>query len=74
MTGTFGLGYLIWIALVAVAAIALRRWYSVSQDRSQLVFWVILFLICPPLAIVAYLMLKLLRITKTLRTENSSHG
>ena len=74
MTGTFGLGYLIWIVLVAVAAIALRRWYSVSQDRTQLVFCVILFLICPPLAIVAYLMLKLLRITVMVRTENSSHG
>ena len=73
MSGTFGVGYLIWIALVVVAGIVFRRWYASSQDRSQLVFWIAFFLLCPPLAIVVYLILKMLRITVTVRTENSSH-
>ena len=74
MSGMNGLWYLVWIALVTVAGIVFRRWYASSQDRSQLVFWVVFFLLCPPLAIVVYLVLKILRIRITVRTENSSHG
>ncbi len=74
MSGMNGLWYLVWIALVIVAGIVFRRWYASSQDRSQLVFWVVFFLLCPPLAIVVYLVLKILRIRITVRTENSSHG
>ncbi|SFN07224.1 hypothetical protein [Dokdonella immobilis] len=74
MTAMNGLWYLIWIALIGVAGIVLRRWYVRSPERSQLVFWVMFFLLCPPLAIVVYLILKMLRITITVRTENSSHG
>ncbi len=74
MSGMNGLWYLLWIALVVVAGIVLRRWYASSPDRSQLVFWAVFFLLCPPLAIVVYLVLKILRIRITVRTENSSHG
>jgi hypothetical protein len=74
MSGLIGLWYLIWIAVVFVAGILFRRWYASNLERSQLVFWVIFFLLCPPLAIVLYLILKMLRIPLTLRLENSSHG
>ena len=74
MSGMNGFWYLVWIALVVVAGIVFRRWYARSPERSQLVFWAIFFLICPPLAIVVYLVLKVLRITITVRLENSSHG
>ena len=74
MSGTFGLGYFIWIALVIGAGMVFRRWYRGSQQRSELVFWVLFFLLCPPLAVIVYLMLKMLRITVTVRTENPSHG
>ena len=74
MSGSIGVWYLIWIALVVVAGIASRRWYARSPERSQLVFLVIFFLLCPPLAIVLYLILKMDRIPRPLRLENSSHG
>ncbi len=74
MSGMNGFWYLLWIALVVVAGIVLRRWYASSQDRSELVFWVFFFLLCPPLAIVVFLMFKILRISVTVRAENSSHG
>lgn len=74
MSGVFGLGYLILVALVVVCGLMLRRWYAVSQDRAQLVFWVMFALLCPPLALIVYLILKILRIRITIRTENSSHG
>ncbi|MEO8010659.1 MAG: hypothetical protein ABI650_03335 [Dokdonella sp.] len=74
MSATFGLGYLVWAALVVAAGIVFRRWYASSRDRAELVFWIMFLLLCPPLAIVVYLILKMLRIGITVRTENSSHG
>ena len=74
MSGMFGVGYFILVALVVVLGLLLRRWYAVSQDRAQLVFWVMFVLLCPPLALIVFLILKVLRITIVVRTENSSHG
>ena len=51
---------------------AIRGWLEIDNEwnvRSRL-----LFLICPPLAVVVYLMLKMLRIALTVRTENPVHG
>ena len=51
---------------------AIRGWLEIGNEwnvRSRL-----LFLICPPLAVVVYLMLKMLRIALTVRTENPVHG
>lgn len=66
--------YPIWIILVIACAILFRGWYARSAARSQMILWVAFFLVCPPIALVAYLVLKQKLITITLRKENSSHG
>ena len=73
MSGMFGVGYFILVALVVVLGLLLRRWYALGQDRAQLVFWVMFALLCPPLALIVYLILKVLRIGVTVRVENFSH-
>lgn len=62
MSGTFGLGYLIWVLLVAGLGVLLRIWYTKDPRRSQLAFWLVLMLACPPLALVIFLLLKMVRI------------
>ena len=74
MSGMNGLWYLLWIAVVVTAGIVFRHWYANNPERSQLIFWVVFVVLCPPLAIIVYLALKILRIRITVRTENSSHG
>lgn len=54
-----GLGtYVAWVAVVMLAFLALRGWYAGDPRRSQLVFWVLLFLACPPVALLLYVAIR----------------
>ncbi|HET9034532.1 MAG TPA: hypothetical protein VFN25_16715 [Dokdonella sp.] len=72
MSEMFGVGYFPLVALVVVCGLFSSLLRSLSASRSAGFPGHLLFAL-PPLALVVHLMLKVLRITITVRTENASH-
>jgi len=61
MSGGMGL-YVCWVGLLAILFLSLRQWYAADARRSQFVFWVLLFLACPPFALALYVVTRLISV------------